>query len=135
MGVDKRMQISPVKKYLNSNVRTPYFLFISDGRYKAAMDELKGCGLDFVQLSSFCRSDDKMPDIDELFTYIEEADENTNNKKFVITGLGEFLALCGKNEAVRTLSWLKDLFWKKSMNLLFHGSLTSFLLEMRLLTE
>ena len=98
------MQINSVQKYLDSNVRMPYFLFISDGHYKMAMDELRGCGLDFVQLSSFCCSDDKIPDIDELLTSIEEA----NGKKLVITGLGEFLSLRGRNEAVRTLLRLKD---------------------------
>ena len=103
------MQIDSVKKYLTSTVKTPYFLFISDGQYLTAIDELKVCGLDFVPISGFCSSDDKIPDIDGLLSYIETADVNANGKKFVVTGLGEFLALRGNDEATRALSRLKDL--------------------------
>ena len=103
------MQIDSVKKYLTSTVKTPYFLFISDGQYLTAIDELKVCGLDFVPISGFCSSDDKIPDIDGLLSYIETADVNANGKKFVVTGLGEFLALRGSDEATRALSRLKDL--------------------------
>lgn len=102
------MQIDSVKKYLTSSVKTPYFLFISDEWYVAAMDELLVSGLDFVPMSGFCSSDDKLPDIDGLLTYIEAADVNAKGKKFVVTGLGELLALRGNDEATRTLSRLKD---------------------------
>jgi hypothetical protein len=99
------MQIDSVKKYLTSSVKTPYFLFISDGQYATAMDELSVLGFDFVPMSGFCHGDDKMPDIDGLLTYINAADDG---KKYVVTGLGEFLALRGSDEATRTLSRLKD---------------------------
>lgn len=103
------MQIESLKKYLTSSVKTPYFLFISDGQYSTAMDELKLLGLDFVQMSSFCSGDDKIPDEDELINRINTADVNVHGKKFVVTGLGEFLALRGSDAAKRTLSRLKDL--------------------------
>ena len=103
------MQIDSIKKYLTSSVKTPYFLFISDGHYKTAIDELSLLGLDFVQMSGFCGGDDKLPDVDGLLTYIEAADVNAKSKKFVVTGLGEYLALRGPSEAARTLSRLKDL--------------------------
>lgn len=102
------MQIDSVKKYLTSSVNTPYFLFISDGQYTTVMDELSIMGLDLVTMSGFCNNDDKMPDIDGLFTYIKAAGVNGNKKKFVVTGLGEYLALRGSDEATRTLSRLKD---------------------------
>ena len=102
------MQIGPVKKYLTSSVKTPYFLFISDGQYATATDELSVLGLEAKQMSGFCNSDDKMPDVDGLLTYIQTADVNAKGKKFVVTGLGEFLALRGSDEAARTLSRLKD---------------------------
>ena len=102
------MQIDSVKKYLTSSVKTPYFLFISDGQYATTKDELSVLGLDFVPTSSFCNSNDRMPDIDGLLTYIKAADVNVNEKKYVVTGLGEFLALRGSDEATRTLSRLKD---------------------------
>lgn len=103
------MQIDSVKKYLTSSVKTPYFLFISDDQYKTAIDELSLLGLDFVQMSGFCGGDDKLPDVDGLLTHIEAADVNAKSKKFVVTGLGEYLALRGPDEASRTLSRLKDL--------------------------
>lgn len=103
------MQIESVNKYLNSSVKTPYFLFISDGQYKTTIDELSLLGLDFVQMSGFCCGDDKLPDVDGLLTYIEAADVNAKSKKLVVTGLGEYLALRGRGEAFRTLSRLKDL--------------------------
>jgi hypothetical protein len=102
------MHIDSVKQYLTSSVKTPYFLFISDGQYMPAIDELSVMGLDFVQMSGFCSGDDKVPDIDGLFSYIEGADVNAEGKKFVVTGLGEYLALRGNDEAARTLSRLKD---------------------------
>lgn len=100
------MQIDSVKKYLTSSVNTPFFLFISDGQYATATDELTVLGLDLVPISGFCKNDDKMPDVDGLLTYI--ADVNANEKRVVVTGLGEFLALRGSDEAKRTLSRLKD---------------------------
>jgi len=103
------MQIDLVKKYLTSTVKTPYFLFISDSQYKPAIDELSVLGLDFVRISGFCGGDDKLPDIDGLLTYIEAADINAKSKKLVVTGLGEYLALRGNDEASRILSRLKDL--------------------------
>jgi len=98
------MKNDSVKNYLTSSVKTPFFLFISDAQYAIAMNELSLMGFDPVQMSGFCNNNDKMPDIDGLISYIE----NGNSKKFVVTGLGEFLALRGSDEATRTLSRLKD---------------------------
>jgi len=103
------VQSDSIKNYLNSTVKTPYFLFISDRQYLSVIDEMKVCGLDFVPMSSFCSNDDKVPDIDGLLSHIEEVDINAVGKKFVVTGLGEFLALRGTDEAMGTLSRLKDL--------------------------
>ena len=103
------MHINSVKSYLTSTIKTPYFLFVSDGRYLSMIEELKLCGLDFVSISDFCSNKDRIPDIDGLLSYIELADVNAVGKKFVVTGIGEFLALRGIDEATRTLSILKDL--------------------------
>lgn len=91
-----------------SAVKMPYFLFIGDSQYVDAIAELSLLGLDFVKISKFCGSNDKFPDIDGLFTYIEAADVNAKSKKFVVTGIGEYLALRGNDEAARVLSRLKD---------------------------
>ena len=98
-----------VKQYLTSTVKTPFFLFVSDGQYLTVLNNLKDCGFETVRLSEFCGDEDKIPDIDGLITHIETAAVNAKGKKFVVTGLGEFLALCGSDEAVGDLSRLKDL--------------------------
>lgn len=103
------MQMSSINNYLNSSVKTPYFLFVGDEKYRSVINGLKTCELIFVPMSSFCSGDDKVPDIDGLFSHIEAADINTARKRFVVTGLGELLALKGMDEATRVLSRLKDL--------------------------
>lgn len=102
------MNIEPIKKYLTSSVKTPFYLFISDGVYASAIEELSVLGLDLVHTSSFCSDDDKLPDIDGLLSYIESADATAKGKKLVITGLGEYLAVRGNDEAKGTLLRLKD---------------------------
>lgn len=122
MEVGNRMQIDSIKKYLKSSIKTPYFLFVSDESYIATREDLLLLGLDFIPISSFCKSDDKLPDIDELFTYMSTARENNEAKQLVVTGLGEFLALRGNNVAMNTLSWLKDLnIGKTKVILLLRG--------------
>ncbi|NLI70095.1 MAG: BREX-4 system phosphatase PglZ [Firmicutes bacterium] len=102
------MRIDLVKQYLASSDKTPYFLFINDGQYKKAMDELAALGLAIVQTSSFCNSEDKKPDIDKLLTHIKMSDASAKGKGLVVTGLGEYLALCGNDEANKILLRLKN---------------------------
>jgi len=124
------MHIDSIKRYLTSTVKTPYFLFISDGQYLSTIDELKFCGLDFVLMSSFCKNDDKIPDIDGLLSYIEAPDVNSNGRKIVVTGLGEFLALRGLDEAICTLFRLKDLNVGDSKVILLLRGLSSLIAEL-----
>lgn len=102
------MYIDSIKQYLTSSVKTPYFLFVSDGQYKSTLDELSVLGLANIRMSTFCSGDDKLPDVDGFLSYIEAADINVKGKKIVVTGLGEYLALRGSDEASHTLSRLKD---------------------------
>jgi hypothetical protein len=102
------MQIDSIKKYLISSIKAPYFLFIDDGQYITATHELSILGLSLIRMSDFCSGNDKVPDIDNLLTYIETTDVNASEKHLVVIGLGEFLALRGSDEASRTLSLLKD---------------------------
>lgn len=120
------MGIDSVKKYLVSSLQTPFFLFISDRQYATAKDELSALGLDFVPMSGFCNDNDKIPDIDGLLNYI-----NAAKKKCIVTGLGEFLALCGVDEASRTLSRLKDHNVGKAKVVLFLRGLASLVAEMK----
>lgn len=98
-----------VKKCLTFSVKTPFFLFIGDVQYKSAIDELLLWGFDSVRTSAFCSDDDRLPDIDRLIADIREADSIARNKRLVVTGLGEYLALRGNDESSSVLSRLKDL--------------------------
>jgi len=102
------MKINSVKKYLTSTDKKPFFLFISDLKYRIVLNELSAMGLKVVPMSSFCEYDDKLPDFDRLLTYIDAADINAKGKNLVVTGLGELLALQGCNKATHALSRLKD---------------------------
>lgn len=101
------MHIDPVKKYLASSVKQPFFMFIGDGQYATALDELSFLELDSLKVSGFCSGNDKLPDIDKLISDIEAA--APKGRKIVVTGLGEYLALRGKDEATHILGYLKFL--------------------------
>lgn len=108
MGAD-HMQTGAVQNYLTSDVKTPYFVFISDEAYQPAINALKALGLDIVRMSDFCGGNDKVPNVDALYNCIEEADMNARGNKIAVTGLGEFLGLQGKDRAKHVLLRLKDM--------------------------
>ena len=103
------MQIQAVREYLKSTVKTPFFLSVSDGQYASVMGELSVLGLPFIGMSRFCRGDDKLPNEDDLFSHIKTADANVASNHFVLTGLGEYLAIRGKDAVKSVLSRLKDM--------------------------
>ena len=103
------MAIEAIKKYLSSNVKSPYFLVVGDGQYKGAKAKLSELGLAFVKVSDYCGGDDKLPDIDALLERLKLADVNASDNKLAVIGLGEYLALRGNPEAANMLSQLKDL--------------------------
>lgn len=125
------MQLASLERYLTSAVQTPYFLFTSDGQYTTIMNELSVLGLEPKQMSGFCYSDDKMPDIDGLLTYIQATGVKTKGNKIFVTGLGEFLALRGNDEATCTLSRLKDLNVGSAKVVLLLRGLASFIAGMQ----
>lgn len=103
------MHLTPIKKYLKSSVKEPFYCFVSDGQYRPVLAGLSALGLDIVTMSGFCGNEDKVPDNDDLYSYIESADINANGKKFVVVGLGEYLSLRGSKEAEDVLSTMKNL--------------------------
>ncbi|OYO99958.1 hypothetical protein CG709_11670, partial [Lachnotalea glycerini] len=97
------MQLEAVNKYLTSSVKTPYFLFVSDGQLTSVVEELSILGFASVKVSTFCKYD-KFPDTDELFEHIKTADVNVKDKKLLILGLGEYLAFKGNIEAASVIT-------------------------------
>ena len=100
-----------VKSYLaNTNVNAPFFLVVGDGNYANVEEYLLEIGLKPVTVSSCCSAPDKPPNIDKLFRDIDFADIDggSSDKRIVVLGLGEYLALKGETEAFKWLSKAKD---------------------------
>jgi len=98
------MRFLAVKKYLTSDISTPYFVFINDTEYNMAINDLWPEDVEFINTSDYCPDSDKVPDIDALLHFISIA----QNKKYIIKGLGEYLALCGSSDAIKELSRFKN---------------------------
>jgi hypothetical protein len=104
--------LNEVKKYLsNTSVNAPFFLVVGDGNYESIKALLLEVGLKPVKVSDLCRSADKRPNLDSLIGNVDFADIDgqSRDKKIVILGLGEYLALCGEEAAFDRLSKIKDM--------------------------
>jgi len=119
------MQLDDVMKYLFSTDKKPYFLFISDDQYDIVKNELLMAELSLIRTSDFCINDDKLPDNDVLLERIKTAGINAKNNKFIVTGLGEYLAIRGNNEAVSMLLRLKNMNFENSKVILLLRGLFS----------
>lgn len=101
-----------VTKYLlNTSVNAPFFLVVGDSNYESIKTLLLEAGLKTVKVSDLCRNTDKRPNLDNLVGNIDFADIDgqSRDKKIVILGLGEYLALCGDEVAFNRLSKIKDM--------------------------
>ena len=108
--VGPSMPCDAVKGYFNSPTMTPFFLFVSDRKYRNIVNTLSLQEVTFKKLSDFCNDNDKLPDIDRLYTYITHmSDTGEGEKRLIILGLGEYLAIRGNYESWSVLSKLKDL--------------------------
>lgn len=101
-----------VDKYLtNSSVNAPFFLIVGDENYTSIKAALLEKGLKAVSVSESCGNADKRPNLDNLTSTFDFADidSQSHDKKIVVLGLGEYLALCGKDIAFTRLSKIKDM--------------------------
>jgi len=103
--------VDAVEKYLsNSSVNAPFFLVVGDENYLSIKVALLEKRLKTVSVSECCVSADKRPNLDNLIGTFDFADidSQSHDKKIVVLGLGEYLALCGKEIAFTRLSEIKD---------------------------
>jgi len=93
------------------SINAPFFLVTGDSNYSSVKEKLIEAGLKPVAVSSFCSSPDKPPSLDSLLDKFAFADIDSNSfdKKIVVLGLGEYLALRGSSEANKWLSKIKDI--------------------------
>lgn len=106
------MILNEVRKYLsNTSVNAPFFLVTGDKNYESIKTSLLATGLKPFKISNLCGNSDKRPNLDSLMGSVDFADidGHSSDKKIVILGLGEYLALCGEEVAFNRLSEIKDM--------------------------
>ena len=104
------MLMDDVRNYMDSTIRSPFFLAVGDENYIVAKNKITELvGNNIVCVSSYCSTNDKPPNLDGLYNCLKTADVNVKGKKILVVGLGEYLSLKGKAEAERELSSIKDL--------------------------
>ena len=102
------MNMMHIEDYFASKIHKPFYLVLGDDEYKAVIEILKSRAISILHVSDCCKSDDKMPDLDELREKLETADISCDYNDVVLLGLGEYLALCGAARAEEFLSELLD---------------------------
>lgn len=99
---------SLVSSYLSTAKGLPFFYAVSDDEYLATLNELKQAGLKLIKISDFCKKPDKFPSIDNLIEEFRLADVDYASNRYVLVGLGEYLALRGEVETLKVLRDLKS---------------------------
>ena len=102
------MLCKEVQDYVASAKGLPFFYVVGDTDYASVLEELKQNGISVVRMSDFCFKDDKYPSIDELIDNFRTSDVDYRDNKFVVVGLGEFLAIKGSAYADKELRRLKS---------------------------
>ena len=97
----------PIENYIKTLQGLPFFCAVGDEEYCSYLDDLKQAGLTVIRVSDFCTKEDKFPDLDEMVDYFRTADVDYRDNKYVVVGLGEYLALRGTDEIVSELNRLK----------------------------
>lgn len=97
-----------VNNYLSTAKGTPFFYAVGEKEYKDTLDELKQVGVCVKRVSDFCQKPDKFPDLDDMVDFFRMVDVDYKSNKYVLIGLGEYLALRGKDEALKILRKLKS---------------------------
>lgn len=97
-----------VLNYLSTARGLPFFYVVDDSQYLSILDELKQTGLGVIRVSDFCKQNDKFPSIDGIIDSFRTADIDYKTNKYVLIGLGEYLALRGETEVLKVLRSLKS---------------------------
>lgn len=97
-----------VQNYISAVKGLPFFYVVGDEGYCSVLDELKQADISVVRMSDFCFKEDKFPSVDELIDFFRTSDVDYRDNKFVVVGLGEFLALRGAAIADKELRRLKN---------------------------
>lgn len=97
-----------VQNYISTAKGLPFFYVVGDEDYCSVLEEMKQADISVVRMSDFCAKDDKFPSVDDLVDYCRTSDVNYKDNKFVVVGLGEYLALRGGAVTEKELNRLKN---------------------------
>ena len=97
-----------VQNYISTAKGLPFFYVVGDEEYGSVLKELRQADIAVVRMSDFCFKDDKFPSVDELVDYFRTSDVDYRDNKYVVVGLGEYLALRGSVIADKELRRLKN---------------------------
>lgn len=97
-----------VKNYLSTAKGMPFFYVVSNSEYKSTLEEFQQADVRVIRVSDFCKKPDKFPNPDDIKDYFRTADVDYKSNKYVLIGLGEFLALRGETEALKILRDFKS---------------------------
>jgi hypothetical protein len=97
-----------VQNYISTVKGLPFFYVVGDEDYCSVLTELKQADISVVRMSNFCFKDDKFPSVDELVDYFRTSDVDYRDNKFVVVGLGEYLAIRGAAIVEKELLRLKN---------------------------
>ena len=98
---------SAVANYLSKSKGVPFFYVVGDKEYGTILSDITEAGVAIKRLSDFCLQEDKYPDLDMMVDFFRTADVNYSSNKWVLVGLGEYLALRGRTEVDKILQKLK----------------------------
>ncbi len=102
------MICSEVQNYITTAKGLPFFYVVGDEDYRSSLEELMQADISVIRMSDFCSKDDKFPSVDELIDFFRTSDVDYRNNKYVVIGLGEYLALRGSAIAEKELGRLKN---------------------------
>lgn len=120
----------PIENYLKTPQGLPFFCSVGDDEYCLFLENLKQAGLKLIRVSDFCSKDDKFPDLDEMIDYFRTADVDYRDNKYVVVGLGEYLALRGADEITTELNRLKTTTLGNARVVLLLRGISSYVTEL-----
>ncbi len=120
----------PIENYLKTPQGLPFFCSVGDDEYCLFLENLKQAGLKLIRVSDFCSKEDKFPDLDEMIDYFRTADVDYRDNKYVVVGLGEYLALRGADEITTELNRLKTTTLGNARVVLLLRGISSYVTEL-----
>ena len=97
-----------LQNYVSTARGLPFFYVVGDDDYENVLGELKQNGISVVHMSDFCLKGDRFPSVDELVDHFRTLDIDYRANKYVVVGLGEYLAFRGSAYASKELGRLKN---------------------------